>query len=261
MRARFSRALATSLLLVPMPGAVGAQASEGKDRPPEVRTQATARRSVRSDLAILTVQISALGVSPREAGARVAAKADSIRSSLRALGIPRDSVWTSGSMGWYWRGRIEVVPGQQVIHNPAPGSGGRSYVTQDTAFRARDVLEIRISDMRKVSPVIDTLLALRLTEINGPRFLATSTAAERQAALREATERAQLQARTMAEASGMKLGRLLDLNSNQMPTETIELVTTGGIVASAGSGPPTSMVEPFVPLEVSVVARWELVAQ
>jgi uncharacterized protein YggE len=93
-----------------------------------------------------------------------------------------------------------------------------------------------------VGPVIDTLLALRLTEINGPRFLATNTADERQAALREATERAELQARTMAEAAGMKLGRLLDLNSNQMPTETIELVGA-------------------VPLEVSVSARWELVAQ
>jgi uncharacterized protein YggE len=261
MRAGVACTLATTLLLVPGPSAGVAQALQGRDSPPEVRTQATARRSVRSDLAILTVQISALGVSPREAGARVAARADSIRSSLRALGIPKDSVWTSGSMGWYWSGRIEVVQGQQVIHNPPPGAGGRSYVTQDTAYRARDVLEVRISDMRKVGPVIDTLLALRLTEINGPRFLATSTAAERQAALREATERAQLQARTMAEAAGMKLGRLLDLNSNQLPTETLELVASAGMVVTRGSGPPTSMVEPFVPLEVSVSARWELVAQ
>jgi hypothetical protein len=65
----------------------------------------------------------------------------------------------------------------------------------------------------------------------------------------------------MAAAAGMKLGRLLDLNSNQVPTETLELVGTAGIAAAAGSGPPTSRVEPFVPLEVSVSARWELVRQ
>jgi uncharacterized protein YggE len=168
-------------------------------------------------------------------------------------------VWTSSAKGWYWQGRIEVVPGQQVWHNPPPGVAGKSYVTQDTAYRARDILEIRIADMRKVGAVIDTLLALRLTEINGPRFLATNTASEREAALREATERAKQQAQTMAEAAGMKLGRLLQLNSSPGQTESVELVGTAA--ASVRSlGPPTSVVEPFVPIEVSVAARWELLA-
>jgi hypothetical protein len=73
-----------------------------------------------------------------------------------------------------------VVAGQQVWHDPPPGVAGKSYVTQDTAYRARDLLEIRISDLRKVGAVIDTLLALGLTEMTGPKFLATTTAEARE---------------------------------------------------------------------------------
>jgi hypothetical protein len=96
-----------------------------------------------------------------------------------------------------------VVAGQQVWHDPPPGVAGKSYVTQDTAYRARDLLEIRISDLRKVGAVIDTLLALGLTEMTGPKFLATTTAEAREVALRDATKLARQQAETMAEASGM----------------------------------------------------------
>jgi len=250
-----------TLLAGQQPRALAAQNPESPAQTPEVRTQATARRAIRPNLATLTVQLSALGVSPREAGGRVAARADSVRRAVQALGIPRDSVWTSNAMGWYWQGRVDVVAGQQVWHNPPPGVAGKAYVTQDTAYRARDVLEIRVSDLRKVGPVIDTLLALGITEMTGPRFLATATAEAREGALRDATRLARQQAETMAEASGMRLGSLLTLNSAPEYGEELGIVgaTAGGIALQARGGPPTSVVEPTVQVSVTVIGRWRVV--
>lgn len=249
------------LLAAQRPCPLAAQDAEPAAQAPEVRTQATARRGIRPNLATLTVQLSALGASPREAGGRVGARADSVRRAVQALGVPRDSVWTSNAMGWYWQGRVDVVAGQQVWHNPPPGVAGKSYVTQDTAYRARDVLEIRISDLRKVGPVIDTLLALGITEMTGPRFLATTTAEAREAALREATRLARQQAETMAEASGMRLGSLLTLNSAPDYGEEFGLVgaTAGGSALQARGGPPTGVVEPTVQVSVTVIGRWKVV--
>ncbi|MBA3554591.1 MAG: SIMPL domain-containing protein [Gemmatimonadales bacterium] len=179
-----------------------------------MRTQAAARRTLRPDLATLTVQISALGATPRQAGSRVAERADSLRRAFEALGIPRDSVFSASRWGWWWQGRIEVMPGQQVWHHPPPGAKGNAYVIQDTSYRARDVLELHIHDIRRVGPAIDTMLALGITDITGPQFVATNTAGAREAALREATAGARRQATAIAEASGMRLGPILSLSSS-----------------------------------------------
>lgn len=264
MRQRLVLALATATALVTSghPLTLAAQDPECAVQTPEVRTQATAKRAIRPNLATLTVQISALGASAREAGARVAARADSVRRAVQALGIPRDSVWTSSSMGWYWQGRVDVVAGQQVWHNPPPGVAGKSYVTQDTAYRARDGLEVRISDLRKVGPVIDTLLALGITDMSGPKFLATNTADAREDALRDATKLARKQAETMAEASGMRLGPLLTLNSAPAYGETIGVLSVSAAAVTALQGPvgsATSVVEPIVQIDATVSGRWKVV--
>jgi uncharacterized protein YggE len=260
-----ARAVSVAAVLLLVSGQshpASAQEPEPKSTTSEIRTQATARRAVRSNLATLTVQVAALGLDPREAGARLAARVDSVRRALRTLGIPRDSIWTSTSSGWYWQGRVEVVPGQQVWHNPPPGVRGQSFVTQDTTYRLRDIIEIRVSDMKKVGPVIDTLLALRITEISGPRFVATNTAEAREQALREATKLARQQAETMAQASDMRLGKLLMLNSSPGHGEAFGFLearaASAGMVVPASHGPPTSVVEPFVQVEVTVAARWEV---
>jgi uncharacterized protein YggE len=221
----------------------------------EVRTVGTAQRTVRPDLAVVTLEFSAVGASPREAGQRVAARADSLRRALYEIGIPRDSL-VSGSRWQWWGGRLEVLPGDTRQIPPPPGTAGPTLVQRDTAYRAHEVVEVRIRDLSKVGPVIDVALGLRITQISGIRFSAGKTEAAREEALREASVSARKQAETIAAASGGKLGRILSLSTQPSYSEnsSIEVMLRAGEASSR-----TKVVEPQIPVTATVHGRWELV--
>ncbi|HEV2643497.1 MAG TPA: SIMPL domain-containing protein, partial [Candidatus Elarobacter sp.] len=175
-----------ALALAAMPVLVAAQDAPASDVP-EVRTSATATRGVRPDLATVTLQFAATGRTPREAGARVAMRADSLRRAIGAIGIPRDSLVSRAQWGW-WPTRIEILP--QPVRYPPPVPNAQWVAgVQDTLYRAHDAIEVRIRDLSKVGAVIDTAMAHRITEISPVHFSATDVSAVRDVLLGEATRR------------------------------------------------------------------------
>src|SRR5207237_3406710 len=83
----------------------------------QVRTEGSAKRSLRPDLATLTVQFTADGMSPTDAGRNVAMLADSLRRAFRGIGIPQDSL-ISGSRWYWWRGRVETQVSSRWVQHP-----------------------------------------------------------------------------------------------------------------------------------------------
>jgi uncharacterized protein YggE len=252
------RHLATSAcLLLALPAHLLGQADMNGSKVSEVRTVGTAQRSVRPDLAVVILEFSSVGASPREAGQRVAALADSLRRALHSIGIPRDSL-VAGSRWQWWGGRLEILPGPTRHIPPPPGTSGPTLTQQDTAYRAHEVVEVRVRDLSKVGAVIDAALGLRITQISGIRFSAEKTAAAREAALREASLAARKQAETIATASGGKLGRILSLSTEPGYDERFkgaEVMLHGSQTSSR-----TQIVEPQIPVSVTVQGRWELVS-
>lgn len=249
-------AISAGLLLV-LSGLLSAQGPVSKAGVSEVRTVGTAQRSVRPDLAVVTLEFSAVGANPREAGQRVAARADSLRRALHAIGIPRDSLVTGSKWQW-WGGRLEVLPGATRHIPPPPGTSGPTLMQQDTAYRAHEVLEVRIRDLSKVGSVIDVALGLRITQISGIRFSADKTGSAREEALREASLNARKQAETIAEASGAKLGRIISLSTQPGYDERLNGVEV--MLRGNEAGARTKIVEPLIPVTVNVHGRWELVS-
>lgn len=241
----------------------------------EIRTSATAERSVRPDRATLTLSLSAPGCTPLLAGRAVAARADSIRNALVALGIPRDSL-VSASRYNYWRGRIEVVQGSRI--EPIPDSilrlqwGDRpiprpqNHTVPDTTYRAHDEIEIRLRDLSILGRVIDVALTHGITQLSHVRYEATDISMAEEGALREATEKARKRAETIARANGGQLGRTLLLSTQQESRYDRygldEVVFTGVGVrgASAGQGPAaTEVVQPSIRVVATVYGRWQYV--
>lgn len=250
-------------LLLAFAPRVDAQASAGPPPiRPEVRTGATAERSVRPDLATVTFSFTAVGPTPLAAGQALSARADSIRRALQALGIPHDSLIT-GSRWYWWRGRIEMMLGP-LQYIPARGAPATrpSIPVQDTTYRAYDAIEVRLHDLRKVGPAIDTALAHGVTDVSGIRFAATNIGAAQEAALEEATRRARRQAQAIAEAGGSHLGRILSLGTEPdrgyggYPFSGLDGVVITANGSTGGSG--TQVIEPQIPVRVTVYGRWEL---
>ena len=236
-------------------GPLGAQASPAGAGPAEAHTVASAQRSVRPDLAVFTITFTGTGRTPRGAGQAVAARADSLRRSLETLGIPHDSLMT-GSRWYWWRGRIEVVYGPSRYFPPPAGVLGPGTRVQDTLYRATDAIEVRVHDLTKVGPAIDAALALGITDISSIQFTATHTDSTRADALRDATIAARRQADVIARAAGAHLGRTLALST----TPDYDFGGTVMSVASArGGSNQTDVVQPMIPVNVSVTGRWELI--
>ena len=245
-----------------------AQTTSGEPDRPQVRTAATVQRTVPPDLATVTLEFAADGATPSEAGARLAARADSLRRALGTLGIPRDSL-VNRSRWYWWRGRIEVVPGPvRYVQRAAPAPDGRRQdMFQDTTYRAHDAIEVRIHDLKKVGAVLDTALGRRITDISGVQFKASDVSAAQEDALREATVRARRQAEAIADAGGQRLGRVLSLSTQGDDNRWSSDIYLDGISIRDGSagagdgGAPTVVVHPMVTFSVTVYGRWELVAK
>ena len=255
------RALSCSLALaVVVSFALRAQTPDSI-RSPEVRTAGTAQRSVRPDLATVSVQFTAQGSSPAEAGRRLAARADSLRRALETLGIPRDSLVTR-SRSYWWRGRLEVIASSRCVPRRVrqPGELGCDPV-HDTTYRANDAVEVRIRDLSKIGAVLDTLMGRGMTDISPVQFMATDISSAQADALREATRGARTQAETIAEASGMQLGRVLSLSTALDYAQRYSPISLSGVtVAASGEvNPGTVVVGPSIPVSVTVYGRWELV--
>src|SRR5213596_2239363 len=229
-----------------------APAQTRPDRPetPEVRTAATVQRSVQPD----------------QAGSRLASRADSLRRALATLGIPRDSL-VNRSRWYWWRGRIEVIAGPvKFAPRSTPGADPRfNYPAQDTTYRAHDAIEVRIHDVSRVGAVLDTALGRGITDISEVRFSATDVSAPQVEALREATVRARKQAEAIAAAGGLQLGRVLSLNTEADYASRYgwdDFALRGVTVSTAGTvgdGSPTVVVQPSVPVSVTVYGRWEVI--
>ena len=218
----------------------------------EVRAAGTAERSVRPDVASLTLRFSVTDSTPAAAGNRLAARADTIRRRLVSLGVPRDSLLTGSRWGW-WNRRVEEI----VRNDCVPTPDRRSCVNvQDTTYRVHEQIVARIPDMELVGQVVDAALDLRIVEVSDVTFLATDTRAAALEATREATIRAREQAEVMANAMGLTLGDLISLGTDRdygsVPLPGIQIYTTGA------SG--TQVTAPSLKVSVTVYGRWRLEA-
>ena len=246
------------------PAVIHAQTSTDTSRVPEVRTAGTAQRSVQPDLATLSVQFSAVGSTPAEAGKRLAARADSLRRAIATLGIPGDSLVNRGRWYW-WRNRVEVIPSSRCVpRSPPPRSGPFCDTVYDTTYRANDAIEIRMHDLRRIGVVLDTLVGRGLTEISDLRFSATDVRDAEDQALREATARARSQAEIIAAAGGLQLGKVLSFTTQPDYSSRYDAISLDGVTTGAESGaatPGTVIMRPSIPISVTVYGRWELIAK
>jgi uncharacterized protein len=256
-------AWSVSLVCALIPLSIDAQARPEDSATPQVRTAATAERSVQANLAIVTLQFFSEDTTPAAAGRKLAAKGDSLRRALGTLGIPRDSLVNRSRWSW-WRGRIEAVPQPlRYIQRDTP-TRRYSESVQDTIYRAHETVEVRIRDLGNVGAVLDTVMGRGITQISDVQFSATNVTAAQEDALREATVRARRQADAIATASGMALGAVVSLSSQPGSRYEYSPVllrgTTAGALSAGDVGVMgTVIVQPTIPITVTVYGTWELV--
>ena len=210
----------------------------------EVRASGAATVSVDADLAIVTIQYSAGGRSPAIAGRAAALRANAIRAAIIALGIPKDSLPTTGRYG-RWGSRSELQVRNEM---------------RDTSYVTNDAFAVRIHDLSMIGRVIDTALAVGAQTISNVEFRATHTTVATIEAIKQATVMARSHAEAAAEASGLKLGRAIELavDGSPMVVASTMAMNEGAMFRMVDAS--TTVVSPELKVTMSVSGRWELVA-
>jgi uncharacterized protein len=222
--------------------------SDVSPSPSQIRTSATATRSVRPDLAVATFEFSAQGRTVAEAARAAGTTRNAIRRALTKVGVPDDSILTPG-----FDSRRE----ENITIDVKPNQEFRTY---DTTYVFRDRLVARIRDLQWLGSAIDTALAAGAQKITSLQFSSSRSEPIRQEALREASRQVRHSAELMAEAAGGKLGRLLDLSTNAGPYEDVIVEARAANLAISGGNSAGTTIKPTnIDTQVSVYGRWEFV--
>ena len=167
---------------------------------------------------------------------------DAVISRLKALGIAREDIQTSG---------ISLNPQYQYNNNNAP-----------PVFQGYDVtnqVSVTLHDIAKIGPTLDALVAAGANNLNGPYFTSKNDKPQRAQAREAAFKAADLQARDYARMAGFAGVRLLAVE---------EALSQGGAIAFNGPQPANDIVvtgQKLTPIEpgrvgtaVQLTAKYEM---
>jgi uncharacterized protein len=213
----------------------------------QVRTTATATRTIAPDLAVVRFEFFARDSTPGAAARAAAVIGDAIRKAVAKAGIPDDSILGRGSLAY---------PGDQAIQMEVkPNAEFKRY---DTTYVFRDLIEVRIRDLQRVARAIDAALGAGAQKLLFLQFTSRRVQQVGQEALEEATRQAHRNAELMARASGGRLGRPLELTTDRSASGDafydLRSSHSTQVIYGSLAAPPSAE------LRVSVYGRWELLA-
>lgn len=143
--------------------------------------------------AVLELSVVTWNPSVSVASNENAALMTKVQKALESAGVPKDSYSTSN---YSIRREVSYVNGRSV-----PGD-----------YRASNVLNVVLTDITGVGEVIDAAISAGANELSSLNFTVSDSSGYMEEARRLAVEQAYEKASVLAEASGAKLGRVMQIS-------------------------------------------------
>ena len=202
----------------------------------QINVSATGKADVAPDRAIVTAGVMTQGKTAREAMIANATLMTAVYDELEAAGIPKSNVATS---------QLSLQPRFNYQNRRAPKIDG---------YDARNNVTVKADNLDKVGPMLDALVAAGVNNINGVQFTVKDPKAAKSKAREDAIREAKAQAQSMADAAGVKLGRLMSLSESggysrpqPMAYARMEMAADGG-----GASTPISAGEQTMSVTVNM---------
>ncbi|ABL70025.1 SIMPL domain-containing protein [Paracoccus denitrificans] len=172
------------------------------------------------DMATITLGVSTRAATAAEAMAQNAEQQAKVIETLKAEGIEARDIQTSG---------LNLSPVMDYSDQGQP--------PKLTGYGAQNSVTVRVRDIAGLGPVLDKLVASGANEISGIAFSREDMAEAEDQARTEAVAEARRRAEVMADAAGMRLGRLLSLSDVQMGGGPRPMMAMRAEAASAADTP------------------------
>jgi len=195
------------------PGSSIAQAQPQGDagtEGPILNVQGSAEVRATPDEATVRLGVLAQEPTAREAQARANEIAAGILAGLEGLDIPPAEIQTS---------ELRLTPVYGPPPKPQP-AGTEPEEPKIVAYRATNVVTVRLEELDKVGPAIDAGLEAGANRLEGVTFGLRNDLPVRQEALRKAVTEAQAKAQALAQALNLELGEVLQVNEGGVNIRT-----------------------------------------
>jgi hypothetical protein len=213
-----------------------------RDHPeiPLLTVNGTGDARVAPDVATVRLGITRQTNSAQTAQSKVNEVAQAILAAVTRTGLDRKQIQTS----------------QLTLHPVyAPQKPESSEPPAIVAYRATNVITIRIEDLAKSGEVIDAGLKAGANELQGVTFSLKDDTEAREKALRQASREAQSKARVISESLGLRLGAVHEVQETGVTIQQ-PFFANAMMARAADAGTPVSPGEITVNASVTVRYRF-----
>lgn len=237
--------IATAIWLAAPTTPLGAQATlvrhDTSLAEPVIEASGHGETRVAPDRATVTLSVETKGPDAASVAAANARVQRRVLDTLKALGYSGAQVSTVG---------YNVQPNYEPVAN--------ANQPKQVGYASRNTVQVTLTQLDRVGPVIDGALARGANGVQDVAFDASNTDAPRQSVLAQAVSNARADATAIAKSMGGTLGRLVSITAQDEP------VYPRAFLARARAGYGASAETPInpgeIPVEASVIARWQFVA-
>ncbi|MCB2050825.1 MAG: SIMPL domain-containing protein [Novosphingobium sp.] len=231
---------AAAALLAPVP-AIAAEIQipvEG----PVVELSVNETVKVKPDLVNVGAGVSTLAPTAVQAMQQNAREMDSVIAKIKALGIAKEDVQTTG-----------INLNAEYDYNQSL----RKQVFR--GYRASNQVQVTLRKVEDTGKVLDALVAAGPTDINGPSFSVEDDSAAKAQARKAAMKHAHDQAMEYAQFAGYSGVRLLEVSESITSSRPMPMMRMAADAVAAAPPPPVSPVEPgLVGTGVTVSVKYEM---
>ena len=170
--------------------------------PPHVTVSGEGEATAAPDLALISLSVVREAKTAREAMDADNDAMASVIAAMKAFGIAERDLQTAG---------IQISPRYNYT-NKQDGSQNAELV----AYQVTNTLSVRLRDVDKAGEVLDKAVTLGVNQGSNVAFSNDNPAATITEARKKAVADAVAKAKTLAEAAGVSLGRVLEINDQNI---------------------------------------------
>lgn len=225
---------------------VGAQMNDSDEaKVPAITVSGSGEIRVPPDEAVVRLGVLAQRQEAAQAQEEANRIAAAILDGVAALDVPAEAIQTS---------RLVLSPVYEQVQPQA-----RSHEPRIIAYRASNVVSVRLEDLAKIGPAIDAAIEAEANQVEGVDFRLRDDLEARQGALEKAVREAEGKARAIAGALGVELGSVLEAREGGV---SIDIPRFGGgpqvMAMEARSGQPTPVSTGDITVSATVTLRYKI---
>lgn len=230
-------------LLVGLPlagfGAVPAVAADASPREAVISVAGEGRATTTPDMAVLGLSVVKQAKTAREALDENNKAMGDVLAALKKAGIAERDLQTSG---------FSVQP----QFNYPQGTDGQPKPPELIGYQVSNSLSVRVRDLSKLGAVIDEAVTLGVNQGGDIQFTNDKPEAAMEEARKNAVADAIKKAKTLAEAAGVKVGRVIEINESSPRPQPVPVYRAAMMKEGADSSVPIQGGETSYNISVNV---------